>query len=71
MMKLKAIAVFWKILACFITHTNFRNFIHDIVQKYTTLSKSQLRNYEKRSIKVKKAELDLDFSSNCSLFNVK
>ena len=34
------------------------------------LSKSQLRKYEKRSIKVKKAELDLNFLSNCRLFNV-
>ena len=33
-------------------------------------SKSQLRKYEKRSIKVKKAELDLNFLSNCRLFNV-
>ena len=33
-------------------------------------SKSQLRKYEKFSIKVKKAQLDLNFLSNCCLFNV-
>ena len=40
------------------------------VKKYTSLSKLQLRKYEKISIKVKKAELDLKFLSNCCLFNV-
>ena len=40
------------------------------MQKYTSLSKSQLPIYEKLSIKVKKNELDLNILSNCRLFNV-
>ena len=70
MIKLNRIMIFLKTLGCFITHRNFENVIHNIVQKYTSSSKSQLRKYETFSIKVKKAQLDFNFLSNCCLFNV-
>ena len=38
--------------------------------KYDSLDKSTLRRFEKLSIKLKKADLDLTFRSNCQTFNV-
>ena len=70
MLKNKTIVLFLKTLAYFIAHRNFENLTPDIVQKYTSLSKSQLRKYETLSIKVKKAKLDFNFWLNCRLFNV-
>ena len=40
------------------------------MQKYSKLSTSKLRKLEKLSIKRKKADLDITFSSNCKVFNV-
>ena len=68
--KLKTIVLLLKIFAFFLAHRNFGNVIHDIVQKYTSLSKPQQRKYKKSSIKVKKAELHLNVLSNCRSFNV-
>ena len=38
--------------------------------KYDSFDKSKLRRFEKLSIKLKKADLDLTFLSNCRTFNV-
>ena len=71
MIKLKTVVLFLKILTYFITHRTFGNVIHDIVQKYNNIiTTTQLRKFEKLSIKVKKAEIDLIFLSNCKIFNV-
>ena len=40
------------------------------MQKYNQLSTSKLRKLEKLSIKLKKANLDITFLSNCKVFNV-
>ena len=51
MIKLKSIVLFLKTPACFIAHRNFENLMHNIALKYTSLSKSQPRKFEKLSIK--------------------
>ena len=38
--------------------------------KYDSLDKSTLRRFEKLSKKLKKADLDLTFFSNCRTFNI-
>ena len=40
------------------------------MQKYSELSASKLHKLEKVSIKLKKADLDIAFLSNCKVFNV-
>ena len=40
------------------------------MQKCSKLSTSKLRKLEKLSIKLKKADLDITFLSNCKVFNV-
>ena len=51
-------------------HRTFGNVIHNIMQKCSKLSTSKLRKLEKLSIKLKKADLDITFLSNCKVFNV-
>ena len=43
----------------------FENVIHSNVLKYDSLDKSRLRQFEKLSIKLKKADVDLTLLSNC------
>ena len=70
MVNFKVAVLFIKILTCFISHRTFGNVIYDIVQKYSQLSTSKLRKLEKLSIKLKNADLDITFLSNCKVFNV-
>ena len=70
MVNFKVAVLFIKILTCFISHRTFGNVIYDIVQKYSQLSTSKLRKLEKLSIKLKKADPDITFLSNCKVFNV-
>ena len=70
MVNFKVVVLFIKILTCFISHRTFGNVIYDIVQKYSQLSTSKLRKLEKLSIKLKKADPDITFLSNCKVFNV-
>ena len=70
MVNFKVVVLFIKILTCFISHRTFGNVIYDIVQKYSQLSTSKLRKLKKLSIKLKKADLDITFLSNCKVFNV-
>ena len=59
-----------KILTCFISHRTFGNVIHETVQNYSNISTQQLGKLEKLSIKLKKADLDIEFLTNCKIFNV-
>ena len=59
-----------KVIVCLLAQRTFGNVIHDIVPEYDILDKSKLRRFEKLSIKLKEADLDLTFSSNCRTFNV-
>ena len=70
MVNFKVVILFIKILTSFILHRTFGNIIYNIVQKYNQLSTSKLRKLEKLSIKLKKANLDITFLSNCKVFNV-
>ena len=70
MVNFKVVVLFIKMLTCFLSHRTFGNVIYDIVQKYSQLSTSKLRKLEKLSIKLKKADLDITFLSNCKVFNV-
>ena len=51
-------------------HKLFGNVIYDTVQKYSKLSTSKLHKLEKVSIKLKKADIDVTFLSNCKVFSV-
>ena len=62
--------LFLKVFVCLLAQRRFGNVIHDIVLKYESLDKSKLRRFENLSIKLKKADLDLTFLSNCQTFNV-
>ena len=62
--------LFLKVFVCLLAQRRFGNVIHDIVLKYESLDKSKLRRFENLSIKLKKADLDLTFLSNCRIFNV-
>ena len=44
--------------------------LYDFVQKYNTLKTDTFRKYEKLKIKIRKAELDLTFHTNCQKLNV-
>ena len=70
MVNFKVVVLFIKMLTCFLSHRTFGNVIYDIVQKYSQLSTSKLRKLEKLSIKLKKADPDITFLSNCKVFNV-
>ena len=66
----KKIVLFLKVIVCLLAQRRFENVIHDIVLKYDSLDKSKLHRFEKLSIKLKKADLDLSFLSNCRTVNV-
>ena len=66
----KKVVLFLKVIVCPLMQLTFGNVLHDIVLKYDNLDKSKLRRFEKLSIKLKKADLDLTFLSNCRTFNV-
>ncbi|XP_068739114.1 uncharacterized protein [Montipora capricornis] len=69
--KLKTIVSFLRVIVTLLSLRPFGNIIHDIAGKYgKKVSISDLRKFEKTSIKVSKAELDLNFLKNCLSFNV-
>ena len=69
-MKFKTVLLCLKLLACLIVERSFGNILYDYVQKYNTLKTETLRKYEKLKIKIRKAELDLTFLTNCQTLNV-
>ena len=70
MVNFKVVVLFIKILTCFILHRTFGNVIYETVQKCNQLSTSKQHKLEKLSIKLKKADLDITFLSDCKVFNV-
>ena len=69
--KLKTVVSFLRVIVTLLSLRPFGNIIHDIAGKYgKKVSISDLRKFEKTSIKVSKAELDLNFLKNCLSFNV-
>ena len=69
--KLKVVVSLLRIIATLLSLRPFGNIIYDIAEKYNRkVSISDLRKFEKTSIKVSKAELDLNFLKNCLSFNV-
>ena len=67
---IKNVVLFLKLIVCLLVQQTFENVIHSNVLKYDSLDKSRLRQFEKLSIKLKKADLDLTLLSNCWTFNV-
>ena len=64
--KLKTVVSFLRVIVTLLSLRPFGNIIHDIAGKYgKKVSISDLRKFEKTSIKVSKAELDLNFLKNC------
>ena len=70
MMKFKTVVLCLKLLTCLIVQRSFGNILYDYVQKYNTFKTDTLRKYEKLKIKIRKAELDLTFYTNCQTLNV-
>ena len=71
MSKLKTTLLFIKILIEFVLTRKFGNIIYDIAQKYQgDVSVAELRKFERSNVKLKKAELDVNFLTNCQTFNV-
>ena len=69
--RLKNVVSLLRVIATLLSLRPFGNIIHDIAGKYEKkVSISDLRKFEKTSIKVSKAELDLNFLRNCLSFNV-
>ena len=64
------VVFFLKILSCFVLSRKFGKLIHDLAHKYQGLNVSELRKFEKLHTKFKKAELDVNFLSNCKTLNV-
>ena len=62
---IKNVVLFLKLIVCLLVQQTFENVIHSNVLKYDSLDKSRLRQFEKLSIKLKKADLDLTLLSNC------
>ena len=62
---IKNVVLFLKLIVCLLVQQTFENVIHSNVLKYDSLDKSRLRRFEKLSIKLKKADLDLTLLSNC------
>ena len=58
------------LITCLLLYRKFGNIIHDIVKKYENVDLDQLRELEKISTKIGKAELDIRFLKNCKLYNV-
>ena len=69
MVQKKTVVIILKILRNFIVHRNFGDLIYDFVQKYDKLNVEQLRKYEKRRKKIRRAELDLTFLMSCRTLN--
>ena len=69
--KLITVVSLLRVIVTLLSLRPFGNIIHDIAEKYEKkVSISDLRKFEKTSIKVSKAELDLNFLRNCLSFNV-
>ena len=66
----KKFVLFLEVIVCLLAQRRFGNVIHAIVLKYDSLDKSKLPRFKKLLIKLKKADLDLTFLSNCRTFNV-
>ena len=70
-MRFKAIVVFISFIIRLAIRRNFGEIIHDIAAKNEpNIKKSDLRKYEKLSIKRQKALLDIKFLTDCKNFNV-
>ena len=71
MYKLKKFAFFLQILSCLVLTRTFGSIISDVAQNSNGLiALSDLRKYEKAKIKIRKAELDLNFLKNCQTLGV-
>ena len=66
----KAIVVFLCIISYFIGLRDYGRTISDYSKYAGNLELSQFRKVEKLSKKIKKAELDISFLTNCLRFNV-
>ena len=62
--------MFLRVIVCSLAQRWFGNVIQNIVLKYDSLDRSKLCWFEKLLIKLKKADLDITFLSNCRTFNV-
>ena len=60
----------FKVTGMFIVQRSFCNMLYDYVQKYNILKMESLRKYGKSKIKIRKAELDWIFLTNCQTLNV-
>ena len=69
--RIKNVVINLQILISFVLLRDLGNIIYDIAQKYkNSLDVSDIRKCEKLYLKVKKAELDINFLSNCKTLQV-
>ena len=67
---LKTVVLVTKFIVALLICRPYRSLIKDIANKYDELDISDLRKFEKLSLKCRKAELDVLFLKNCKLFGV-
>lgn len=69
-LKLRNVVLNLRIILSFVLMRNVGSIIYDVAQKYDLLEVSDIRKCEKLHLKVKKAELDGIFLSNCRTLHV-
>ena len=69
--KFKIVCFYLKVISCLLLVRKFGNIVHDLAAKYEReLSIADFRHWEKISIKVRKAQLDVNFLKNCRSLRV-
>ena len=68
--KFKTVLLSLLIIIQFITLRPFGNVLHDLAAKYEGTTIQELRRFEKLKNNVNKAELDVNFLTNCRTFDV-
>ena len=71
MLTFKNVVFYILIISKFVLLRKFGNIVYDIARKYDSyVTVADLRKNEKLHLKVKKADLDINFLTNCKTFNV-
>ena len=68
--KLKQVVIDFRIIISLVLLRHFGKIAVDIAQKYESIDFAELRKAEKLHLKTKKAELDVNFLSNCKNLQV-
>ena len=69
--KFKIVCFYLKVISCLLLVQKFGNIVHDLPAKYEReLSLADFRHWEKTSIKVRKAQLEVNSLKNCRSLRV-